>query len=557
MLRSAVLPLLLLTAVTAHLDCGTTPQWEEQHYTAVRRSRRLKSTYSPIRGNDYAPVRITAFYDLSAFNETMRDRITGTYMHEAMKWYSNVLSVKSVQGQLIIDQGSCGDSVGVPYFHQRYGVQADLVIYVIAKAYPGETWLTRAGPCYFDGTSGAPLAGVFEYNTRGAWDNVPTNIALHRHTMAHILGFSYNLFPDFIYENGASYTTPIIIAKIREKVVYLLGTPAVKAQGGIAFGYAGLDGIELEDQGGPGTILSHWEKRIMMNDFMTSTVSTETIYSNISLAVFSDSGWYRVNYTLGENITYGNGGQYSYLFDKCLQGGAVKVTGFCSEKNNQTCSVFNTHKGYCNLKVYNTSLPLPFVYYPKNDTFGGADMYTDYCPYVVPFANGDCRGIGAMSTYIDTEKYGEIVGYNSMCFTGTYIKVNSTGGQTGLKLHSGCHSVICNENAASVDFALGGSTTSVNCPREGGSMSIPGFAGELICPSYEVLCGERKRCINNCYGNGICQKGFCYCDPGYAGVDCSKVCDSSCYTCNDVRATSCLSCPVGKILQGSPPTTCA
>ena len=470
-----------------------------------------------------------------------------------MKWYSKILSVKPVQGQLIIDQGTCGESVTVPYFHQRYGVQADLVIYVIAKSYTGEAWLTRAGPCYFDKASGAPLAGVFEYNTHGVWDDVPTNIALHRHTLAHILGFSYNLFLDFTYENGVSYTTPIFIAKIREKVAYFLATPGVKAEGGLAFDYAGVDGIELEDQGGPGTILSHWEKRIMMNDFMTSTVSTETIYSKISLAVFSDSGWYRVNNTFADPLTYGNGGKYGYLFNKCLQNGVVKVSGFCSERDYQTCSVFNTHKAYCNLKAYNTSVPI--AYY-SNDTLGGADMYTDYCPYVVPLVNGDCRGVGAMSTFIDTEKYGEIIGHNSMCFTGTYVKVNSTSAQTGGNLHSGCHTVICKENVASVNFAVNGSTTSVNCPNEGGRASIPDFSGELFCPSYEVLCGARKRCLNNCYGNGICQKGFCYCDPGYAGVDCSKVCDSSCYTCNAEGTSSCMSCPAGKSMQGTPPAAC-
>jgi leishmanolysin-like peptidase len=62
------------------------------------------------------------------------------------------------------------------------------------------------------------------------------------------------------------------------------------------FNCSDLIGAELEDQGGFGTALVHWEKRLFENEAMTGTHTQHPIYSRITLALFEDSGWYDVLY---------------------------------------------------------------------------------------------------------------------------------------------------------------------------------------------------------------------------------------------------------------------
>ena len=53
----------------------------------------------------------------------------------------------------------------------------------------------------------------------------------------------------------------------------------------------------LEDQGGDGTAITHWEKRIFQDEAMTGTVHTkDPAYSRLTFALLEDTGWYMPNY---------------------------------------------------------------------------------------------------------------------------------------------------------------------------------------------------------------------------------------------------------------------
>ena len=66
-----------------------------------------------------------------------------------------------------------------------------------------------------------------------------------------------------------------------------------------------MEGVQLEDQGGAGTALSHWEKRIVevnyqnitfylctlqQNEGMTGIISRNPKFSRITFALLEDSG---------------------------------------------------------------------------------------------------------------------------------------------------------------------------------------------------------------------------------------------------------------------------
>ena len=102
---------------------------------------------------------------------------------------------------------------------------------------------------------------------------------------------------------------------VMKKPAYLMVTPRVVQEVRDHFNCPTLEGAELEDQGGDGTALTHWEKRlfqveiflymdyeifsvVLQVEAMTGTVNTaEPVYSRLTLALLEDSGWYYPDYT--------------------------------------------------------------------------------------------------------------------------------------------------------------------------------------------------------------------------------------------------------------------
>jgi hypothetical protein len=71
----------------------------------------------------------------------------------------------------------------------------------------------------------------------------------------------------------------------------MLVTPKVIDAAREHFGCPTLEGLELEDYGGAGTQGSHWERRLMMNEYMTGYSSYAPVKSKLTLALLEDSGW--------------------------------------------------------------------------------------------------------------------------------------------------------------------------------------------------------------------------------------------------------------------------
>ena len=70
------------------------------------------------------------------------------------------------------------------------------------------------------------------------------------------------------------------------KQVSVINSPNVVDWVRLHFGCSTLQGAELEDGGGDGTALSHWEKRVFMNEYMTGSAVTDPIFSELTLSFF-------------------------------------------------------------------------------------------------------------------------------------------------------------------------------------------------------------------------------------------------------------------------------
>jgi Leishmanolysin len=63
--------------------------------------------------------------------------------------------------------------------------------------------------------------------------------------------------------------------------------------------------MPLENEGGDGSRGAHWERRLLGNEYMTASDNEIMRISEITMALFEDSGWYRVNYSMAEGLSWG------------------------------------------------------------------------------------------------------------------------------------------------------------------------------------------------------------------------------------------------------------
>jgi hypothetical protein len=111
----------------------------------------------------------------------------------------------------------------------------------------------------------------------------------------------------------------------------------------------------------------------------------------------------------------------------------------------------------------------------------------------------------------------EEFGYESRCVEGTF----APSGKATLP-HGTCHRISCLADRAIIHIG----EHEVECYFNGMSNNtkIPGFDGEVKCPTSNILCNKKIPCYNSCNGLGKCTDDGCVCDEGYYGLDCSMKC---------------------------------
>lgn len=112
------------------------------------------------------------------------------------------------------------------------------------------------------------------------------------HEITHVLGFEGGALRFFRDDfGGPRKYSDVVQQKGMSDFVVL---PRVTAYARLHFGaFTGdFPGIRLENDGGSGTMGSHWETSDMGNEIMTGAVGSRSPYSRVTLALLEDSGWY-------------------------------------------------------------------------------------------------------------------------------------------------------------------------------------------------------------------------------------------------------------------------
>ncbi|XP_039762788.1 leishmanolysin-like peptidase isoform X3 [Pararge aegeria] len=314
----------------------------------------------------------------------------------------------------------------------------DFVLYVSAveteRCRRGLT-VAYASHCQQEAALDRPVAGHANFcpgELSTKYRDMPSVLSTVKHEMLHALGFSVSLFGFYRDENGDPLTPrrpdtgnppldeELQIHKWSDRVVknitrkkwmirggymertfHMIVTPRVVKEVRDHFNCSELEGAELEDQGGDGTALTHWEKRVFENEAMTGTHTQNSVFSRISFAMMEDTGWYRADYSHATPLDWGRGLGCNFAMTSCKQWLNAQrkknPAPFCERIKGDPlrteCSPRRNAVVLCNLVRHDTILPrqyqhfdiLPNVPPGEEAMYGGSVSLADFCPYLQEF----------------------------------------------------------------------------------------------------------------------------------------------------------------------------
>ncbi|KAM4697940.1 leishmanolysin-like peptidase [Rhinophrynus dorsalis] len=445
----------------------------------------------------------------------------------------------------------CGPS-GAP---DSGGVQdADFVLYVSAvttERCSQENIVAYAAYCQLEAEMDRPIAGYANLCPNMISTEPQEFVGMLstvKHEIIHALGFSAGLFA-FYYDDDGNPLTPRYVNGLpyfnesrgfyqwSDKVVrtvqrnwdvrghsvvnhnvHLLVTPRVTEEVRRHFDCPILEGMELENQGGMGTELNHWEKRLLENEAMTGSHTQNRVFSRITLALMEDTGWYRANYSLAEKLDWGRGKGCDFVMKSCkswIDGQRRKkqnMRPFCDTLRSSplrlTCRQDQKAVAICNLQRFPKPLPQEYQYFdsiPGVVTeelahYGGAVEIADYCPFAQEFRwhlsgefqrSSDCRS--AENQPSSSKNYGaESYGPASACLEqrSAFVMEQCAKRVSYPDWGSGCYQVSCSPDGLLVWVY----DSPYLCTRSGLVLTINvqingwHYDGKLVCPSCWDFC---------------------------------------------------------------------
>ncbi|XP_051841446.1 LOW QUALITY PROTEIN: leishmanolysin-like peptidase [Antechinus flavipes] len=369
-----------------------------------------------------------------------------------------------------------------------------------------------------------------------------------KHEIIHALGFSAGLFafyhdkdgkpltfryasglPPFNSSLGLYQWSDKVVRKVERlwdvqgskmipHSVFLLVTPRVVEEARKHFNCPILEGMELENQGGLGTELNHWEKRLLENEAMTGSHTQNRVLSRITLALMEDTGWYKANYSMAETLDWGRDKGCDFVMKSCKfwidqqKQKRQVLAPYCDTLRSNplqlTCRQDRRAVAVCNLQKFPKPLPQEYQYFddlngiPVEDLpyYGGSVEIADYCPFNQEFnwhisgefqRSSDCRILENQPEpfkNFGAEKYGP----NSVCLIqkSAFVMEKCEKKLSYPDWGSGCYQVSCSPQGLKVWVQ----NTTYLCSRAGQvlpvSIQINGWihGGDLLCPACWDFC---------------------------------------------------------------------
>ena len=328
-------------------------------------------------GTVYSPIKIKMDYTYMEYqgkNDYLTSKVKNV-LDKTISIFESLLSINHFDFKF--------ESIHASYFCginkyskdiTNWGNEYDLVIFPYFNDSLASTSIQAAAtPCLAIDDTMQPKMGVVMINPNLNYlqqNNEKFLELLFLHEMSHIL-----IFHPTIFFNLNMLTSKII----NNERIYYINSPKVVEKAKLHFGCDSIVGIPLENYGGQGTAGSHWESRFMLGDYMIATDYPEIVISDISLAVFEDSGFYKVNYYTGGLFRFGKGEGCDFFNKKCIiNKGTPFANEFCINSQEPFCSSGHLSKGHCYMVKYNSNIETYYQYFSEPNIGGYAPAA--YCP---------------------------------------------------------------------------------------------------------------------------------------------------------------------------------
>ena len=428
--------------------------------------RRLAADYTKIKiGYDFSNMKKPSTMSDETYQKVIR------IISETASEFRKFLSVQHTDIRIDatkdeFKQGCRLDDLSNDY--ENFFVDNDVIIFPFFKEV-GQNVLAAATMCLLVSRTLQPIGGILYINPKISFDSKNTDIYLKGlllHEITHILIFDNNLFEEkgmTVTRNGVSY----------------VNTPKVLEKAKTHFKCNDMKGVHLEDQGGTGSAGSHWEARYMLGDYMISTDYFENFVSDITLALFEDSGFYKVDYPEYNPFRFGKDKGCDFLNENCIKNEKPLSDEFCSE-GGPKCSYSRTMKGYCMIGYYSTRIPSQYQYFKDEPTKGGFTP-ANYCPVAYERSIEDDHY--PTSCKVGNNSLGDYQGDDSFCFISSLAPKTSDSNRTEEKAM--CYKVECDNTKKQLKVHVGSQT--LVCSEEG-KITNKNFDGELTCPKYTQIC---------------------------------------------------------------------
>ena len=388
--------------------------------------------------------------------------------------------------------------------------------------------LASAYPLYLEPDTKRPLISLLTITTDPQYFNMRrvneyfSEVILHE--LTHALGFLNSMYDYFPGGRENTVNNQEIIRGVQRSIIK---TPKVVELAKKYFNCERIKGVEVEDQGGEGSMLSHWEQRVLLGDYMGAVIyQEEMVISEFTLALLEDSGFYKANYYTGGLMRYGKNKGCDFIEKNCLDSQYITQFGneFFDRNESRTpsCTSGRQSRAYAILNPYpgimDNRYSNNFFYDPTSHFYYSGAMYTtDYCftyGQDISEANngyftGNCKyGEGGFYGYYiyyynsytgqyesgyankDLPSYlGEIYSDTSFCIMSSLSPTGKDPLYSSV-LHPMCYQIYC----SSLSLTIKINDDYIVCPREGGNIEVKGYDGYVNCPDYNLMCTGTVMC---------------------------------------------------------------